>query len=158
MSQRGFFLINFQKAIQMGLYINSTFLNDIDYLNLQKTSLTHFGLIPLQESRLNYFLQNNDYYAGINAKYFVDTRKVENDDTLQILPSANFHKYLDHIFVDNFTYSADLTLNNLHRAKGSTLKQAEMKVPFEYTTSFFDDFVNLTLGESLYYSKKLFWQ
>jgi len=139
-----------------GLYINSTFLNDIDYLNLQKTSLTHFGLVPLQESRLNYFLHNNDYYAGINAKYFVDTRKVDNDDTLQILPSANFHKYLDHIFVDNFTYSADLTLNNLYRVKGSTLKQAEMRVPFEYTTSFFDDFVNLTLGESLYYSKNFF--
>ena len=139
-----------------GLYINSTFLNDIDYLNLQKTSLSHFGLTPLQESRLNYFLHNNDYYAGINAKYFVDTRKVDNDDTLQILPSANFHKYLDHIFVDNFTYSADLTVNNLYRAKGSTLKQAEIKVPFEYTTSFFDDFVNLTLGESLFYSKNFF--
>ena len=139
-----------------GLYINSTFLNDIDYLNLQKTSLTHFGLTPLQESRLNYFLHNNDFYTGINAKYFVDTRKIDNDDTLQILPSAQFHKYLDHIFVDNFTYSADLTVTNLERVKGSTLKQAELKVPFEYTTSFFDDFVNLTLGESLYYSKNFF--
>ncbi len=139
-----------------GLYINSTFLNDIDYLNLQKSTLTHFGLSPLQESRLNYFLHNNDYYAGINAKYFIDTRKVNNDDTLQILPSAQFHKYLDYIFVDNFTYSADLKLNNLYRVEGSTLQQAELKVPFEYTTSFFDDFVNITLGETLYYSKNFF--
>lgn len=139
-----------------GLYINSTFLNDIDYLNLQKTSLTHFGLTPLQESRLNYYIQNNDYYGGINAKYFVDTRKVSNDDTLQILPSVQLHKYLDALFVQNLTYSADLTVNNFHRQQGSTLKQIEMKVPFEYTTSFFDDFVNLSLGEELFYSKNYF--
>ena len=31
-----------------GLYINTTNLNDIDYLNLQKSHLTHFGLVPLQ--------------------------------------------------------------------------------------------------------------
>jgi len=139
-----------------GLYINSTFLNDIDYLNLQKTSLTHFGLTPLQESRLNYYLHNNDYYTGINAKYFIDTRKVDNADTLQILPSAQLHKYLSHFLVDNFTYSADLTVNNLYREKGSTLKQAQLSVPFEYTTSFFDDFLNISLGEALFYSKNYF--
>ncbi len=146
----------FEEDYTDGLYINSTFLNDIDYLNLQKTSLTHFGLTPLQESRLNYFLHNNDYYTGINAKYFVDTRKLDNADTLQILPAAQMHKYLSHLFVDNFTYSADLRLNNLTREKGSTLKQAELKVPFEYTTSFFEDFLSVSLGEELYYSKNFF--
>ena len=139
-----------------GLYINSTFLNDIDYLNLQRTSLTHFGLTPLQESRLNYFVYNNDYYAGINAKYFVDTRKVDNDDTMQILPSAQLHKYLSHFLVESFTYSADLQLKNFHRELGSTMKQAEMRIPLEYTTSFFDDFVNLSLQESFYYNKSFF--
>ena len=53
-----------------GLYINSTFLNDIDYLNLQKTTLTHFGLSPLQESRLNYFLHNNDLLYRFECKIF----------------------------------------------------------------------------------------
>jgi len=144
------------KGVTDGLYINSTFLNDIDYLNLQKTSLTHFGLTPLQESRLNYFAYNNDYYAGINAKYFVDTRKVNNDDTLQILPSAQFHKYLSHFLVDNFTYNVDFKVNNFHREEGSTLQQAELRIPLEFTTSFFDDFLNVSLGEDLYYSKFFF--
>jgi len=138
-----------------GLYINSTFLNDIDYLNLQKTSLEHFGLIPLQQSRLNYFLYNNDYYTGVNAKYFIDTQKEENDDTLQILPSVQFHKYLTE-FVDNFTYSADFHVNNYYREKGSTQQQAELRIPLEYSTSFFNDFVNISLGEEFYYSKYLF--
>ncbi|MEA3433563.1 MAG: LPS assembly protein LptD, partial [Campylobacterota bacterium] len=139
-----------------GLYINTTFLNDIDYLNLQKTHLTHFGLVPLQESRLNYFLSNDDYYAGINAKYFIDTRKEDNDDTLQILPSAQLHKYLDHFLWDNLTYSVDFQVKNFDRKEGTTLKQAEMKIPLEFTTSFFDDFLNLSLAEDLYYSKFFF--
>jgi LPS-assembly protein len=139
-----------------GLYINSTFLNDIDYLNLQKTSLTHFGVTPLQESRLNYFLYNNDFYAGVNAKYYVDTRKDDNEDTLQILPAINLHKYLKSFLVNNFTYSVDFNINNFYREKGSTLKQAEFKIPLEYTTSFFDDYLNLSLGEDIYYSKFFF--
>jgi len=139
-----------------GLYINTTFLNDIDYLNLQKTHLAHFGLVPLQESRFNYFLYNNDYYAGVNAKYFIDTRKESNDDTLQILPSVQFHKYLDHILWNNLTYNVDFQMKNFDRKEGSTLKQAEMKIPLEFTASFFDDFLNISLAEDFYYSKFFF--
>ncbi len=139
-----------------GLYINSTFLNDIDYLNLQKTALTHFGLTPLQESRLNYFLHNNDYYSGINAKYFIDTRKVNNDDTVQILPSVQLHKYLNSLFVDNFTYSADIKLNNLYRKTGPTMTQADLRIPLEYTISLFDDYVSFSLREDFFYNKAYF--
>ncbi len=140
-----------------GLYINSTFLNDIDYLNLQASSLSHFGLVPLQESRLNYFAYNNDYYAGVNAKYFIDTREGINDDeTMQILPSIQLHKYLSHFIWDNLTYSADMHVNNFDRKEGATMQQVELKIPLEFTTSFFDDFLNLSLGEELYYSKFFF--
>ncbi|TNF45236.1 MAG: LPS-assembly protein LptD [Epsilonproteobacteria bacterium] len=139
-----------------GLYINATYLNDIDYLNLQKTHLEHFGLVPLQESRLNYFAYNNDYYAGLNAKYFIDTREEHNDETLQILPSVQLHKYLNHFIWDNLTYSADLHINNLYREKGVTFRQAEVKIPLEFTTSFFDDLLSLSLSEEIYYSKFFF--
>jgi LPS-assembly protein len=139
-----------------GLYVNTTYLNDIDYLNLQQSHLDHFGLVPLQESRVNYFLYNNDYYTGLNAKYFIDTRKDDNDDTLQILPSVQLHKYLNHFIWDNVTYSADLNINNFYRKEGTTLQQAELKIPLEFTTAFFDDFLNLSLGEEFYYSKFFF--
>jgi LPS-assembly protein len=140
-----------------GLYINTTYLNDIDYLTLQKNNLSHFGLSPLQESRINYFAQNNEYYVGLNAKYFIDTREnVDDDKTLQILPTMQFHKYLEHFISRNFTYNLDLKINNFDRKKGATMKQAEMRIPLEFTTSFFDDFVNLSLGEEFYYSKFFF--
>ncbi len=140
-----------------GLYINTTFLNDIDYLNLQDTTIQHFGETPLQESRFNYFLYNNDYYAGINAKYFIDTRLEHNDKTIQILPALQFHKYLDHIIWQNLTYSADFQLKNFDRKTGTTLKQAEVRIPIEFTTSFFDDFLNISLGEEIYYTKLFFF-
>ncbi|MBT8348625.1 MAG: LPS-assembly protein LptD [Sulfurovum sp.] len=139
-----------------GLYINTTFLNDIDYLNLQQSKLEHFGLVPLQESRVNYFAYNNDFYTGLNAKYFIDTRKENDDDTLQILPSVKLHKYLNHFIWDNLTYSADIQFNNLYRKEGVTLRQAELNIPLEFTTSFFDDFLNLSLGEEIYYSQFFF--
>ncbi len=140
-----------------GLYINATYLNDIDYLNLQQSNLEHFGLVPLQESRVNYFVYNNDYYTGVNAKYFIDTREGVNEDkTLQILPSVQWHKYLKHLIWNNLTYSTDLRLNNYDRKEGATLRQAELKIPLEFTTSFFDDFLNVSLGEEFYYSKFFF--
>jgi len=139
-----------------GLYVDITLLNDIDYINLQKTSLFHFGLTPLQESKLNYYYYNNDYYIGVNAKYFIDTRKEDNSDTLQIVPSINAHKYLSPLYFKNLTYSLDAHINNFYREQGATLSQAELKIPFEFSESFFDDFLKVSIGEELYYSKFYF--
>jgi len=145
------------KGFTDGLYVNTTFLNDIDYLNLQQNNLSHFGLTPLQESRVNYFAYNNDYYIGLNAKYFIDTRNnVDQDETIQILPSIQGHKYLQHFLWNNLTYSADLKVNNFDRKKGATMRQAELRIPIEFTTSFFDDFLSVSLGEEFFYSKFFF--
>jgi len=144
------------KSFKDGLYINTTFLNDIDYLNLQKNALKHFGLTPLQESRLNYFAYNNDYYAGVNTKYFIDTRKQNNDETLQILPSIQLHKYLNKLIWNNLTYNVDFHINNFERPKGVTLRQAELKIPLDFTMTLLDDYLNLALGEEFYYSKFFF--
>jgi LPS-assembly protein len=140
-----------------GLYVNTTYLNDIDYLYLQKRHLEHFGLSPIQESRVNYFATNEDYYFGVNAKYFIDTRVgVDDEKTLQVLPSIQMHQYLTSFIFDNLTYSADFKINNFDRKSGATMQQAEMRIPIEFSTSFFDDFLNLSLGEELYYSKHFF--
>ncbi len=138
------------------LYFNGIYLNDIEYLNLQQSQFSTFGQVPIQESRLNYFLANDEYYFGLNAKYFIDTRLTDNDTTIQQLPVIQLHKYLDRLIWNNLTYSVDLQLKNFDRLEGSTMKQAEMKIPFEFTTAFWDDFVNLSLGETLYYNKSFF--
>lgn len=144
------------KGYKDGLYVNATYLNDIDYLNLQKSKLEHFGQTPLQESRINYFLYNNDHYTGLNAKYFIDTRKESNSDTLQVLPSIQWHKYVNHLLWDNLTYSIDTQVHNFTRSKDATVNQAALSIPLEWNQSFFDDFITLSLGEAFYYSKFFF--
>ncbi|MEY3002129.1 MAG: hypothetical protein RLZZ428_504, partial [Pseudomonadota bacterium] len=150
----------FHRNVSDGFYLSATYLNDIDYLNLQRGSgVTDalFGLSPLQESKANYYIQNSDYYGGVNIKYFIDTTaNARQDETLQTLPSIQLHRYLSHLFVDNLTYSVDMHLNNFFRQTGATMTQAEFKIPVEYTTSFFDDYLNLSLGEEIYYSKYFF--
>ncbi|MDD3592078.1 MAG: LPS assembly protein LptD [Sulfurovum sp.] len=151
-----FFSQDMLEGLDDGLYINAILLNDIDYVNLQKSRLSSFGRNPLQESRLNYFVSGEEFYTGVNAKYFIDTRQKENDDTLQVLPSVQLHKYLDHFIWNNLTYSVDMHLNNFYREKGVRLKQAEAKIPLDYTVSFFDDYLSFALGEEIYYSKFFF--
>ncbi len=145
-----------QADLTDGLYINATLLNDIDYIYLQKRPMSHFGAVPLQESRLNYFVHNEDFAGGLYGKYFIDTRKEDNNSTMQILPTLQFHKYLKSLVLDRLTYSMDLTMNNYTRKEGTTLKVAEFYTPIEYTHPFFDDFITLSLKEDLYYNSLLF--
>ena len=146
----------FPEGFKDELYLNGIYLNDIDYLNLQQSQFSTFGQVAFQESRLNYFLANDTYYFGLNAKYFINTEAPNNDTTIQQLPAIQLHKYLDRLIWDNLTYSVDLQMKNFDRLEGSTMKQAEMRVPFEFTTAFLDDFVNLSLGETLYYNRSFF--
>jgi len=151
-----FFVDSNMSGYHDGLYINSTYLNDIDYLNLQKRHLNHFGLVPIQESRFNYFLYNDKYYAGLNAKYFIDTRQENNDETIQILPAIQLHKYLSAFITDHLTYSVDVQTKNLYRRSGTTLMQTELKVPIEFTISLLADYLKVSIGEDLYYSNYQF--
>ena len=139
-----------------GLYINATLLNDIDYIFLQKRPMSHFGASPLQESRVNYFVQNDAFSGGIYGKYFIDTRLEDNNATMQILPTIQLHKYLKPILLDRLTYSMNLTTNNFTREEGTTLTIAEFYAPVEYTHTFLDDLVTLSLKEDLYYNSLFF--
>ena len=138
------------------LYINTTLLNDIDYIYLQKKPMSHFGAVPLQESRVNYFVHNEDFSGGAYAKYFIDTRLEDNNSTMQILPTLQLHKYLKPIILDRLTYSLDLTTNNYTRKEGTTLKVAEFYAPIEYTYPLMNDFLTLSMREDLYYNKLFF--
>jgi len=146
----------FSGNVKDGLYFNAIYLNDIEYLNLQQSQFSTFGQVAFQESKFNYFLADEAYYLGVNAKYFIDTSQADNDETIQQLPVIQLHKYLDALFWNTLTYSVDLQFKNLDRKEGTTMKQAELKVPFEFTKAFFDDFVTLSLAEMLYYNKSFF--
>lgn len=139
-----------------GLYLKGIYLNDIDYLNLQRRAAIGFGVTSLQESRLNYFLYSNNYYGGINAKYYIDTNKKSNRDTLQILPSINLHKHTAEILGRNVLYSLDLSARNITRIKGSRLFGAEFRLPIEWYRHFLGDYLLLSLKETLFFGRYYF--
>ncbi len=139
------------EKLREGIYINATLLNDIEYINLQKGQRTTFGVLPIQESKLNYFLHDDDYYLGLYSKYFIDTRVEDNNATVQQLPKLQIHKYLKELLWDDLTYSINFSINNLTREDGVTVRVAQAAVPLEYTRSFLDDYLSLSLSEDIYY-------
>lgn len=138
-----------------GLYANITLLNDIDYLNLQKDSFNQLEDTNIKESRLNYFLHNDDYYVGLYGKFFIDTTKIDNDDTINELPTLHLHKYIDTLY-DEILYSIDLESYNYYRKDGSRAKKIDFKIPITYNKSFFNDYINLSVSQNIYASKSYF--
>jgi len=141
-----------------GLYANITLLNDIDYINLQKNLLNSLSNSStyIRESRVNYFLYSDDYYMGLYGRYFIDTRKVNNDDTIQELPTIHLHKNIDNLILDNLLYSVDLKSYNYYRKEGINAKKIDFIVPFIYSKSFLNDYLNIELSQNIYASKVFF--
>jgi len=133
------------------LYMNIKYANDVDYFYLNPynyTFDTKYLVDKLITSKLNYINEFSDnYIAGIYAKYFIDTTKVSNDDTLQILPQLNLHKYEQKDFILN---SFDLNLFNYY-SKSLKYYQATLNIPLAYNFKMFDDYLNIKISENFDY-------
>ncbi len=134
-------------------YFNGTYLNDREYLNLQKDSASALVSSNLIESRLNAFLYNEENYFGVYGKYNIDVSKADNFTTIQEVPSLHYHHYLKQIADSKFFYAMDAKVHNYTRVEGSRASQLEVDVPLTYYKSFFDDFLDLSLSENLYLSR-----
>ncbi len=138
----------FGNDAQDGLWINYKSLNDVDYLNLkQDNSQISSSLIT---SNANYFLRRNWDYAGIYFKYFKDTSKISNDDTLQTLPRFQYHRFTKPIIFNNLLYSIDYKFNNYYRKTKINAKQNEFLIPIIWTFPLFNDYLDFSVSENLY--------
>jgi len=144
---------SFLDDYQSGLYVNATYLNDLEYLNTQKDTASSLITSNLVESRLNAFVYNEKNYLGLYAKYYIDTSKDDNKETLQELPTLHYHKYMDYLISDKIFYTLDTRLHNYTRVKGSRAYQAELDFPITYYNSFFNDYLDFSLSENLYLSQ-----
>ena len=123
-------------------------LNDIDYIN---TKYNNESTIEdkLIESKIEYFYNTNDLYGDINFKYYNDTSKLHNDDTMQELPKIHLHKYLTKTFIKDLLYSADVKFSNKVRTIGLEAQSTNVFFPMTYNVKLFDDYINLTFSEEL---------
>jgi LPS-assembly protein len=144
------------KKYRDALLFDFTSLNDIDFINLK-----HDGKLAVNKlvtSKANYYITDSDEYLGLYAKYFIDTEKLDNKDTLQTLPSFQYHKFTKNLFIDNFLYSIDYKFKNSYREKGLRARQHEVALPIIYNKVLLNEYVNFSASENLYYSRVYYYE
>ncbi len=134
-----------------GLMLDLIYLNDIDYVNLDHKQ--GWATSKLVTSRANYVFYSDYDFLGAYAKYFIDTEKTSNADTLQTLPSLQYHRFSQGFKIPNLLYSFDYKYKNNYRRKGLNAKQHELSLPLTYHKSLFGDFLKFQASENLYYSR-----
>lgn len=132
------------------LYMDLKYANDVDYFYLDaynyKFNDTYLS-DKLITSELNYIVTNEDYLLGSYFKYFIDTTKLSNDTTWQILPQLNFHKFLSKNF--GLLNLLDVNVYNYYRKVGSNFVLADLLFPVSYNISLFDDYLKFKITETL---------
>ncbi len=140
-----------------GLYLNLNYLNDIDYINLQaRDNLRENNIDKITSSKLNYYFQKKNDYFGAYLKYYIDTSKTSNDDTVQEYPKFQYHRSTETLFGDDLLYSFDMTSKRFERRAGLNAFQNQAFLPISYTMRFFDDLLGVSVGEHLYANKVSF--
>ncbi len=135
---------------QTVLYVDTTNMNDVDYINLS-TNDTSKNVTPSQTiSRVNLFYNSEQNYIGSYLKYYVDLNQASNARTLQQLPSLQYHRYLETLLNDHLFYNFNAQSTYLYRQEGATAVQTDMFVPVTLRTSLFDEYLNLSLSTYLY--------
>ena len=137
-----------------GLYVRFKHLNDFDYLNLRENGNSAYD--SLVHSKINYFVNTKEHYFGIYADYYINTAKIAtkygNKDTLQELPTLQYHSYLDSFLSKNLTYSLDVKFHNYTRKIGTKAQQFELNLPVGLNFTLPNDWANLSYTHNLYAS------
>lgn len=135
-----------------GLYVRFKQLNDFDYLNLRENGNSAYD--SLVHSKINYFVNTKEHYFGIYADYYINTAKIAtkygNKDTLQELPTLQYHSYLDSFLSKNLTYSLDVKYHNYTRKIGTKAQQFELNLPVGLNFTLPNGWANLSYTHNLY--------
>lgn len=131
-----------------GLYASIRYLNDVEFNSLEDSRYQE-SIEKKIESKINYVYDTPDYLLGAYSRYYIDTQKDSNADTLQELPKLQAHSYARPLFFDRLLYSTDLKYTNHYRREGLTADQYEFSIPVSYSFSLFDDYLTLTLKNQI---------
>ena len=138
----------FGKNVEDGLWIDINYLNDIDYLNTIDNNEKNYD--SLVQSTFNYYIKRDLDYFGLYAKYYIDTSKESNADTIQELPTVQYHRFTNSIFTDNIFYSIDYKGTNYTSKEKLDSFSNEINVPISIHLPFFDDLVHFKATENFY--------
>lgn len=134
--------------LEDGLWIDINALNDIDYYNTINNETKAYN--KLVTSKVNYYAKRDLDYFGAYAKYYIDTSKVSNADTLQELPILQYHRFSNSLVFDNVLYSVDYNAKNYDRSEGTTAFQHELSTPVTLYFSLLEDYLHVSVSENIY--------
>lgn len=130
---------------ESGLYVNGKWMNDVDYLNLQQSDQTQNVTSNQVFSRINGYYSSEDNYAGAYFKHYQYLNpEIDNAQTLQTLPTLQYHRYLETFFGDHLLASGDAQASNFYRPDGKRAVQADINIPVTLQTSLFDEYLDLS--------------
>ena len=135
---------------QSALYLDINQMNDVDYINLSSNDTQNNSTATQILSRINLFYNANNHYIGTYIKYYQDLTIANNDETLQKLPTLQYHYYLDTLLDDHLLYNLDIQANNITRAEGKTVLQTDVNIPVTLRTSLFDEYLNISYKANLF--------
>ncbi|MDF1878753.1 LPS-assembly protein LptD [Sulfurimonas sp. SAG-AH-194-C20] len=135
---------------QSGIYADISRMNDVDYINLSSNDVRNNSTATQVLSRINLFYNTDTQYVGTYFKYYQDLTLVSNDNTLQKLPTLQYHYYLDTFLQNHLLYNLDVQSNNLTRVINKTAIQTDINLPVTLQTSLFDEYINISYKANLY--------
>ena len=135
---------------QSGLYIDINHMNDVDYINLSTNNIQNSTTATQVLSRINMFHNTSSHYVGLYFKYYQNLALASNTETLQKLPTLQYHYYLDTLFEDHLLYNLDIQSNYITRSAGKQVVQTDVNLPVTLQTSLFDEYLNLSYKANLF--------
>ncbi|MCX6074024.1 MAG: LPS assembly protein LptD [Campylobacterales bacterium] len=131
---------------ESGLYLNASRMSDVDYLNLQHGNQINSVTANQVVSRLNSYYSSEDNYFGAYIKYYQYLNQSSNAQTIQTVPSLQYHRYLETFFGDHLLINGDATVNNFYRSEGKAAVQGDVTIPLTLQTSLFNDYLDVSYG------------
>lgn len=133
---------------ESGLYVDGSWMSDVDYLNLQESDATQFVTSNQILSRINGYYSSEDNYVGVYFKHFQDLALESNSKTLQTLPNLQYHRYLENFFGDHLLVNGDIQATNFYRPEGMNAVQTDIAIPITLQTSMFNELLDLSYTAS----------
>ena len=135
---------------QSGLYVDTKWMNDVDYINLASSDTINNATSNQILSQVNMFYNTPNNYFGAYFKYYQDLSQASNAQTIQRLPTIQYHNYLSTLFSNHLLYDLDFSSVNLYREVGKDAVKSAVSVPVTLQTSLFDEYLNLSYQSQFY--------
>lgn len=127
-----------------GLFVNGSWMNDVDYINLSTNDQIQNVTANQVFSRINGFYNGSRNYAAAYFKHFQYLDRQSNGQTIQTLPALHYHRYLESMLNDHLLFNVDTMVTNYYRPDGKRAVEGIVDIPLTFQAGLFDNYLDLS--------------